>query len=649
MRNNRKISSKRGQNKEIKLKGLKEMRNNGKILFKEDNYRGQVTIFIILAIVIVSAMGLYFTFRGTLTSEKIPSSIEPVYTTFLSCVKGDTSMGISLLESQAGYIDVPEFQPGSSFMPFSSQLDFLGNPVPYWYYVSGNNIQKEQVPSKNDMEKQLGDFIKQKINNCNFDNYYAEGFSVSFKKPEVKVNIGSNSVGVSINMDLNISKGGETVVLKNHKVTVNSNLGMLYGSAKKIYEYEQNTLFLENYTIDALRLYAPVDGVKLTCSPLTWDANKVFKKLQEGVESNIISVRTKGNIIHSTNNKEKYFTQDISVDGNVRFLTSKKWPYSFEVDPSERNVLISKPIGNQAGMGILGFCYVPYHFVYSLKYPVLAQISSGNEIFQFPMAVIIQGNNPRKALNTTAVEIKSPELCTKKNTEMNVSVYDTDLNPIQAEISYQCFETKCDIGKTSSGILTGEFPQCANGFIIAKANGFKEASSQMSTVESGSASIIMDKLYKENINLKVDGENYNGKATISFIFDKGVKTIVYPEQKSINLSEGQYEVQVSVYSNSSITLGATTQQKCLDIPQSGVGGFFGFTKQRCFNIDFPKQIISSSLSGGGKQNYFILDSDLANSKTIEINAESLPIANSIEQLSKNYVLFDKKKLEINFK
>jgi len=61
-------------------------------------------------------------------------------------------------------------------MPFSSQLNFLGNPVPYWYYVSGNNVQKEQVPSKNEMENQLEDFIEEKINKCVFDEYYEQGF-----------------------------------------------------------------------------------------------------------------------------------------------------------------------------------------------------------------------------------------------------------------------------------------------------------------------------------------------------------------------------------------------------------------------------------------------------------------------------------------
>jgi len=106
--------------------------------------------------------------QNTLIVSEIPASIEPVYTSFLACLEDDILTGVEILESQAGYITLPDFEPGSAYMPFSSQLNFLGNPIPYWYYVSGNNLQKEQVPSENDMEEQLADFIEQKIINCIF-------------------------------------------------------------------------------------------------------------------------------------------------------------------------------------------------------------------------------------------------------------------------------------------------------------------------------------------------------------------------------------------------------------------------------------------------------------------------------------------------
>ena len=613
------------------------------------NNKGQVTLFIILAIVIVSAVVLFFAFRGTFVFGEIPGSIEPVYNSFLTCLEENLLTGISVLESQAGYIGVPDFEPGSSFMPFSSQLDFLGNPVPYWYYVSGNNIQKEQVPSKKDMEEQLADFVEQKITDCRFDDYYDEGFLISFRESEANVNINPKSVGISLNMNLDISKGEETILIRNHEVSVDSKLGTLYDSARKIYEHEQETLFLEDYAIDTLRLYAPVDGVELTCSPLTWNTNEIFDELQEAIESNTLALKTQGGLFSLSNKENKYFIEDLSVDGEVRFLNSRDWPYAFEVNPSEGDILISKPIGNQPGLGALGFCYVPYHFVYSVKYPVLIQILEGDEIFQFPVAVVIQGNNPREALDVSAIDIQLVELCSQKNTEIQVNIYDTKLNSVEAEISYECFGIRCDIGKTSSGTLKEEFPQCTNGFVVSKADGFKESRYQFSTVLPGTVDLIMDKLYEINVDLKIDSKDYDGQAIISFVSDDGVETIVYPDQKAIKLSEGQYEIQAYIYRNSSIVLGATTQQQCIEVPQSGIGGFFGFTKERCFTIDFPEQIISTSLSGGGKQNYFILESELIDSSTIEINAEGLSVASSIEQLNNNYILFEEKGLQINFK
>jgi len=87
------------------------------------NKRGQVTIFIIIAIIIVALFAGYFMFKDKLFQEKIPSDVEPIYTNFLNCLEDQTLTGVDILESQAGYIYLPEFEKGSDYMPFSSQLD----------------------------------------------------------------------------------------------------------------------------------------------------------------------------------------------------------------------------------------------------------------------------------------------------------------------------------------------------------------------------------------------------------------------------------------------------------------------------------------------------------------------------------------------
>ncbi len=331
----------------------------------------------------------------------------------------------------------------------------------------------------------------------------------------------------------------------------------------------------------------------------------------------------------------------------MRFINSKEWSNSFEVEPSETGVLIANTVGNQPGLGALGFCYAPYHFVYNTRYPVLVQVSGEEETFQFPVAVVIQGNKPREALNVSTVAIEGPPVCDQRNIPVSVNVYDTNLNSVDAEISYKCSETVCRIGETESGFIEGNFPQCVNGFLIARSEGYEEKRELYSVVLPGSANVVLDRLYEMNVDLKLDNLDYEGQAVITFVSDDGSKTIVYPEQTSVELSEGQYEIQTYIYRNSSIRIGSTTTRECVEVPDSGIAGFLGFTREKCFNIDFPEQIVSNALGGGGKQNYYILESELKNSNTLEIRAGSLPIPTTLQQLQDNYILFEDKNLVIS--
>ncbi len=611
--------------------------------------KAQVTIFIILGILIVAAAAGYFLLKGKFKPAVVSANLEPAYNAFLSCVKEDGKIGADILESQAGYIVLPDFE-SAGYMPFSSQLNFLGNPIPYWYYVSGNNFEKEQVPSKRDMEKELGNFIDEKIHDCFLDSYLEKGFGISMGEPNAKVNIKDNEIEINLDMNLALEKANETAVVRKHKVVIKSKLGELYDSARKIYDYEQKNLFLENYGIDALRLYAPVDGVEMTCSPKIWNANEVFDNIEKAIEANTLALKIKGGDFDLNKKENKYFVVNIpGVKENVLFVNSRNWSHSLEVAPSEESIMIAKPIGNHPGMGILGFCYVPYHFVYNVNYPVLVQVYSGDEIFQFPLAVVIRGNKPRKPIETNAVGVFSDNLDEHKNVLMQVNIYDTSLNPVAANVSYECLGENVRIGETNenNGSLTALFPPCANGFIIAKAKGFADLREKIeSSVNPDVINLIMDRAYKKTINLKLNGVEYNGDAIINFVSNKTSKTIIYPEQKEIELSEGNYEVQVYVYKNSSIKLSETKQEQCMDVPKTGIGGIFGLTEKKCFEMTIPEQIISNALVGGGKQTKYFVESELQNSAIIDINADSLPTPKSLDDLQENYLLFEDKNLDI---
>lgn len=609
------------------------------------NKRGQITIFIIIAVIIVAAVALYFLFRGTLGTAQIPASLEPAYTSFLSCLEDNTRTGIDVLESQAGYIYLPELELGSHYYPFNSQLVFLGSSIPYWYYVSGNGIQKEQLPTVNDMESQLETFIENRIRDCNFQTHYNEGFVVQMDEPSASVSINDDSVDVSLNMVMTIEKGEDVAIVRSHNKKISSNLGSLYDSAMQVYDYEQDNLFIENYSIDALRLYAPVDGVELSCSPLIWSADKVFDDLQVALEQNML--------VLGSNLGGGYYKVDADIpeDTEVRFLNDKTWPSTFEVSPSEENVLIASPVGNQPGLGVLGFCYIPYHYVYNVRYPVLIQVEKGEETFQFPMAVVIEGNKPREALSgASATEIGVPDLCQYKNAPLEVYAFDSNLVPVDADISYECFSEVCNLGSTENGVLKANFPQCVNGYVIAKAEGYEKGKVLHSTTSDVRiVNVLLEKTHNLNINLRLNGQSYNGDALVTFVKDGSSRTVAYPEQKNVELSQGQYEVQVYVYRNSSLQFPEATKTECIEIPAGGIGGILGFTTEKCVDIKIPSQIISSVLAGGGKQEYYVLESELVSSNTVDINAPNLPLPTSIEQLQTNYMLFEDNNLDIMFR
>ena len=139
--------------------------------------KAQVAIFAIIAVVIVSSVAAYFLIRPEISA--VPQEFKEVEDYFVGCAKLGLEEGARILGEHGGYITLPEFQPGSDYMPFSSQLDFFGNAIPYWFYVSGNNLNKEQVPSKTSMEKQLADFVETELESCDFSELEKQGYEIT--------------------------------------------------------------------------------------------------------------------------------------------------------------------------------------------------------------------------------------------------------------------------------------------------------------------------------------------------------------------------------------------------------------------------------------------------------------------------------------
>jgi hypothetical protein len=623
---------------------------------RKGNKKGQVTVFVILAVVIIALVVLFFMFRGSLGFDGVPKEFQNVYDFYLSCIDVETKLGANLLGQQAGYIESPEFEPGSVYMPFSSQLDFLGNPVPYWYYVSGNGLQKEQMPSKEDMEMQLDMFLEEQLAGCDFSSFVDDGYVIEVgREVEVETRIKDNEIEVNVLQDLNIYFGEDSWSGGKHSNDVNSNLGKFYELARKTFEDFKESMFLEEYGVDVLRLNAPVDGTEISCSPLIWSLGDVAENLTRGLEANIGFIKLEGDYYELSEEENKYFVHDIGekVDANVQFLYLREWPMKVQVWPSENGILKAEPVGNQDGMGMLGFCYVPYHFVYDLAYPVMIQYYYNDEIFQFPVVVYINKNNPREPVEGEARVNPVPELCLRKNTEVRVNTYNVNLEAIEADLSYKCFDTQCDIGrsflKDNEAVFIGDFPQCVNGYVVAKSEGYEAEKVIFSTVNGGDLDIYLKKSYKLDLevlrgNFELDDED---SAIVTFKKDGFSKTVSYPDQNEIELSEGQYEIKAIIYSDASINLEGSERESCVDVPVSGLFGLLGRSEEKCFDISIPGQRIDRAVSGGGTQNYYFSESELEGSRKVVVKGVNFGMPGKIEDIQVNFNNADVAGLGIN--
>ncbi|MEK6910945.1 MAG: hypothetical protein AABW82_04175 [Nanoarchaeota archaeon] len=600
--------------------------------------KGQVSLFVVVALVLVIGVGVYFGISKGIFSFDESESFTEVYNYYDECVKQDGLKALDIAGSQGGRIEVGEYVPGSDYAPFSSQLNFLGFPVPYWYYIGGNGLVKENVPSKADVEKEIENYLVQRTLDCDFTPLAERGFSVGLNDVDFDVSINDDFIQVKSNTVLNVEKDGKSAETKGRTLQINSNFGKMLTTAQDLYEKQINEAILENYSVDVLRLYAPVDGVEIQCSPKIWKAQEVVDELQNALQSNINSIKF-------NTEKDSYFSVNYQSEFEINTLYSRQWPWKVEVYGAEDGLMIAEPVGNQNGMGLMGFCYVPYHYVYDVSYPVMFQISSGEELFQFPVAVVIDKNVPRQAEQVELFDDNSNfDLCKDKTQDIQIRTFDSNLNSVEADLSYECFNQKCALGKTNNGVFSGKSPACVNGRIIAKAEGYQDYSELFSSNEESSKDLIMDKLYDVDIEVSVSGKNVNDMAIVVF---NGKRTAFasLPDNNKVRIAEGSYNVSVYIYSNSSLKIPESKKTECREVFKSGIQGALGFTEEKCFDIVIPATNLDFALVGGGKSESYVLASQLESGK-IKIDADSLPLPDSIEKLQQNYATFETLNLEV---
>ncbi len=615
--------------------------------------RAQITILVILGIVILTVVVGTLYLRGAILKSEfdrelekaalVPEKIKPAKILLDNCVAEISQEALTLIGLQGGYINLPvDEQPTTINDPFSNRLrldDESSFSVGYWGYETSNGVRKTQIPSLDDIEESVEEYISNNFDRCVDDLVFleAEGYEIEKSETkEVRVTILDDNVQVIVDYPVNIKFENIEFAIDRHLANIFVSLGNFYNVARQIFDKEESEFFLEDKTIDMMSVYdeIPLSGTEFDCKPRLWTKNKVVSDFKKIVSDNIKAIRIK----NSLNENIDYYNVDVNAnfnDARVDFSYIESWPFIVNIAPDNEVLtadFINDDFGNDVNAFITSlFCMQNYDFVYDVKYPVLISISYDQYLFQFAEQVVIKNNEPRER-NPELVDLEDSEsdICKNKITEVNVNTFainqDESLSILNdVGISYQCLNVICPIGKTVNGALKEKFPLCINGFIVAEKDGYGKTKELLSTNLAGDLAIALEKNYELDLDVKLidkkTGEIRNTyeseQIVLTFKTDNYGTTLIYPETKKVSLVPGDYEVNSYILGESTFDIQIQEQriEKCVEEPRA-VFNIFGNREETCVETTIPGTSLEQVVKGGAEFRFSVDRRELGSANKI---------------------------------
>jgi len=210
---------------------MEKRKNYKEILVGEKmNKSGQLTIFIIVALVIiVGGILIYFFFPQV--GDVFTGGFNPT-SELRNCIEDDLNEWIDVLSAQGGYMEPEGF------------IRYKGQNVKYLCYISEYHkpclVQQPFV--KNHFEKELNDLIKDKAEACVdelINNYEKRGYIISLNgNVNSSVEIIPKKMDIIIEAPMTATKNDVTQSFKKFKISKNSEMYKLLLLAQSIVDYE---------------------------------------------------------------------------------------------------------------------------------------------------------------------------------------------------------------------------------------------------------------------------------------------------------------------------------------------------------------------------------------------------------------------------
>lgn len=208
--------------------------------------RGQITIFIIIAILLVSSVVLFFVLKGNLKIPGKPISPETVeIQNFVEeCLDDSLEKVVFRIGENGGYYSLGQ----------AVSTPVLEVP----YYIKDN---KNLMPSKENIENEISKYVSRELVFCLGDFTLFREYNITKGKIVATTKIESERVLVEVNYPLTIIKGESSSKIKKFNSEVPVRLGLVYDA---VAEFIVADLKTDDFCITCLLSAIQETGLKAT-------------------------------------------------------------------------------------------------------------------------------------------------------------------------------------------------------------------------------------------------------------------------------------------------------------------------------------------------------------------------------------------------
>ncbi len=210
--------------------------------------KGQVTVFIIIAVIVVSILVSFFLFRGAILPQ-LGEKPEKNPNAFLeSCMEEEVTNTIKTLYRQGGYMK----------NPLNKSFKFEGETLPadisYLCYTPSDyrTCTPQEAKLIKHLEEEIHDEILEEMNNC-FEDLKSSlergGYDVEASYRGFEVDLIKRNIVIPIDTELSITKSGETTKHESFKIIYPSRIYELAFMVQEIINSEATTGEFSHYSI----------------------------------------------------------------------------------------------------------------------------------------------------------------------------------------------------------------------------------------------------------------------------------------------------------------------------------------------------------------------------------------------------------------